>query len=323
VADLSARVQNSLDENRMLILGAQVLVGFGYQAVMQPGFDRLPAQLQYLKLVGLALMLIAIGLLIAPGAFHQIVERGNDTERLLGFASRVATVALLPFALSIGVDVFLSAFAIVGPVTAIVGGAAAALFALFFWYGLEWLVRSRVHSHRSHHPMPETPEKTHTPLSQKIRQVLTEARVVLPGAQALLGFQFAAILMDAFAKLSKELQVLHLVSLGLIAASIVFLMAPAAFHRLVENGEDSERMHRFASAMVLCAMVPLALGIAADFYVVLAKVLASDLVPAVVAGVTLVFFFGLWFGLTLAVRARDERREGRASARELTPTRAT
>jgi hypothetical protein len=32
-------------------------------------------------------------------------------------------------------------------------------------------------------------------------------------------------------------------------------------------------VHRFSSAMVLAAMVPLALGIAGDFYVVLAKVL--------------------------------------------------
>jgi len=36
------------------------------------------------------------------------------------------------------------------------------------------------------------------PLAKKIDQMLTEARVILPGAQALLGFQLAVILTQAF-----------------------------------------------------------------------------------------------------------------------------
>ena len=145
-----------------------------------------------------------------------------------------------------------------------------------------------------------------TDLSTKIEQVLTEARVVLPGAQALLGFQFAAILMDAFEKLPRTSQLVHLASLGLIAASIVLLMSPAAFHRIVESGQDTERLHRFSSAMVLCAMVPLAFGIAGDCYVVLDKVLDSAGLALTLAGVSLIFFFGLWFGVTLAMRARRD-----------------
>jgi hypothetical protein len=52
--------------------------------------------------------------------------------------------------------------------------------------------------------------------------------------------------------------------------------------------------------------VPLALGIAGDFYVVGNKVLSSPTAAIVLAGGSLVFFFGLWFGVTLAVRARTE-----------------
>ena len=145
-----------------------------------------------------------------------------------------------------------------------------------------------------------------TDLATKIKQVLTEARVVLPGAQALLGFQFAAILMDAFEKLPKTSQFVHLASLALIAASIVLLMAPAAFHRIVERGQDTERLHRFSSAMVLCAMVPLGLGIAGDCYVVLNKVFDSASVAVSLAGLSLIFFFVLWFGVTLFMRARQD-----------------
>ena len=147
------------------------------------------------------------------------------------------------------------------------------------------------------------PERT--PLETRIKQVLTEARVVLPGAQALLGFQFVAMLTDAFEKLPRTLQYLHLASLGLIALCVVLLMAPAAFHRIVERGEDSERLHRFSSAMVLGALVPLALGLSGDAYVVLEKILHSNALALTIAGIVLVLFLGVWFGLTFGVRWSD------------------
>lgn len=145
-----------------------------------------------------------------------------------------------------------------------------------------------------------------TPLATRITHVLTEARVVLPGAQALLGFQLAAVLTDAFGRLPKSSQYMHLASLGMLAASIVLLMAPAAFHRIVERGEDSERLHRFSSAMIISAQVPLALGIACDFYIVADHVLNAPTLSLGLAVASLVFFYGLWFGLTLALRARKD-----------------
>jgi hypothetical protein len=302
MAKLAVQVEHALNETRMLILGAQVLLGFQFQAAFQPGFERLPPALQNLEVAGLGLMLVAIGLLISPGAFHQIVERGNDSPRLIAFTSLIATLALLPFAAGIGVEMYLAAWVILGAEAALPAGVVATAFALSFWYGIEWLVRST---------QPAVAAKTEerqmanaTDLKTRIQQVLTEARVVLPGAQALLGFQFAAMLMDAFEKLPRTSQYVHLASLSLIAASIVFLMSPAAFHRIVERGQDTERLHRFSSAMVLCAMVPLAFGIAGDSYVVLDKVLRSTSLAIILAGGNLVLFFGLWFGVTLAMRAR-------------------
>src|SRR5690242_13943186 len=98
----------------MLILGAQVLLGFEFQATLQPGFERLPPELKSLGVVGLGLMLVATGLLISPGAFHQIVESGNDSPRVTRFATRIAALALLPFALGITIDIFVAAFTILG-----------------------------------------------------------------------------------------------------------------------------------------------------------------------------------------------------------------
>jgi hypothetical protein len=301
VTKLANQVENALNETRMLILGAQVLLGFQFQAAFQPGFERLPPELQDLKLVGLGLMLLAVGLLLAPGAFHQIVERGNDSPRVVDFTSRIATVALLPFAVGMGLDVYLAAAVVLGTAAALPAGAVATGCALVFWYGIEWLARLRQPA-LARKMEERQMASSRTDLATKIKQVLTEARVVLPGAQALLGFQFAAILMDAFAKLPRTSQLVHLASLGLIAASIVLLMAPAAFHRIVEGGQDTERLHRFSSTMVLCAMVPLGFGLAGDAYVVLDKILDSASLAVTLAGASLVFFFGLWFGVTLAIR---------------------
>jgi len=57
--------------------------------------------------------------------------------------------------------------------------------------------------------------------------------------------------------------------------AVILLLAPAAYHRIVERGETTEHRHQFASGMILAATIPLALGICGDFFVVLRKVLRS------------------------------------------------
>ena len=63
---LSDRVKIALKETRILILGAQILLGFGFRGVFGDRFDQLPAYARYADGVGLGLLVCAIGLLIAP-----------------------------------------------------------------------------------------------------------------------------------------------------------------------------------------------------------------------------------------------------------------
>ena len=67
-----------------------------------------------------------------------------------------------------------------------------------------------------------------TPLDVRVEQMLTEARVLIPGAQALFGFQLAVMLTDAFGELAVSAKVVHLTALCCIVLAMILLMAPAA-----------------------------------------------------------------------------------------------
>jgi len=47
--ELSKKVKVALDETRMLILGAQILLGFQFRGVFGDGYDQLPADSRYLS----------------------------------------------------------------------------------------------------------------------------------------------------------------------------------------------------------------------------------------------------------------------------------
>src|SRR4051812_44194063 len=99
--ELKDKIKFALDECRMLILGGQVLVGFGYQAVFQPGFEKLPESSQLLLIGSLTLLLLGLALVMSPAARDRICERGEPTYELHQFATRMAACGLLPFALGL------------------------------------------------------------------------------------------------------------------------------------------------------------------------------------------------------------------------------
>ena len=144
-------------------------------------------------------------------------------------------------------------------------------------------------------------------LFDKIDHALTEVRMILPGAQAMLGFQFVAMLTDPFDGLPAGSKAVHVVSLVLVAVAITCLMTPAAFHRIVERGEATPRQYKVTVGFMLAAMIVLAPGVTGDLYVVLRKVTGSAALAAGVAGGMLALYYGLWFGLSLVLRLKRGR----------------
>jgi len=132
--------------------------------------------------------------------------------------------------------------------------------------------------------------------------------MVLPGVQALLGFQLIAVFNQSFATiLTPAEQILHLVSFLCVALAIGLLMTPAAYHRQATPGEVSQNFADLASGLITTALAPLALAIAIDGYIV-SRIILADTVTSACIGVALAAgLLGLWYAYPQIARARRRR----------------
>jgi hypothetical protein len=293
---LEEKLKVALDENRLVILGAQVLFGFQFNGVFQDAFADLPSASRILASLALALMMLTIGLLITPSMEHRIVERGQAHPRVLALATKFAGWALLPLSVGLGRDLYIATSRSSGALTGAIVAVAFFAAAIFCWFFLAFLLRRKDLTM----PKKEVPEPT--PISAQVTQLLTEARVIIPGAQALLGFQLAVTLTHAFAQLPREAKLVHVVALCCIGVAIIFLMAPASLHRIGFGGEDSRQFVEIGSFFVTAAPLPLALGIVLDAYVAGSRALQSETAAAALAFVAALFFLGTWYGYPIMRR---------------------
>jgi hypothetical protein len=295
--DAAEKVKIALDETRMLILGAQVLLGFQMRSVFQDEFEHLPGHTKLWDGIALLVLVTVVCLLIAPAIHHRMVDNGDATRRIMRAISVVMSAALGLFALSLGINIFIALERVSDHALAVAAGIAAVVLALWFWFGAEWLAVVQ----RRGKELIMADERV--PLIKKIDQLLTDARVILQGAQALLGFQLAVILTQAFERLPSQSKAMHALALGFIALCTVLLMAPAAYHRIVFAGEASEQFHQLGSRLVIAATTALALGLAADVYVVMAKI-AGQAVGVWAATLSIVTMAVMWHVSPLVMQLR-------------------
>ena len=128
--------------------------------------------------------------------------------------------------------------------------------------------------------------------------ILEECRMVLPGIQALFGFQLIAVFNEGFAeKLSHAEQLVHLVAIVLTVLAMALVMTPAALHRQAEPREVSERFIWMGSNLVLAGMLPLAVAVALDSYIVSSLITQNGAVAMLIAAAVVTVFAALWFYL--------------------------
>jgi hypothetical protein len=298
---LAKKLSTALNETRLLILGAQVLFGFEFHGIFQDGFPDLPRTGRYLDCVSLLCMATAIGLLIAPSAQHRIVERGEETRRIHRVTTLFGGLALLPFGLGLSIDLGIGMERIAGSHAGLLSGAGFCVLAGVLWYALGFVVKLRRGD-----PIMQDEEKP-APLSTKIDQMLTEARVVLPGAQALLGFQLTVTLSHAFQQLPSDTKSIHALALCCVALTVVLLMTPAALHRIGFGGEESKSFLSMGSAFVMAAPLPLAAGIAADMFVAVERAAESSSLGIAAGVVAICILLFLWYLQPLVIRGRMQQ----------------
>jgi small-conductance mechanosensitive channel len=154
-------------------------------------------------------------------------------------------------------------------------------------------------------PMQGVGKKEPISLDSAARHLLEECRMVLPGIQALFGFQLIAVFNEGFSKkLSAGEQALHLAAIVLVAVAVALVMAPAAIHRQTQQREVSERFIWLSSRLLLASMFPLAVALCLDIYLISRVILERGTFSAAIAAILLAVIFTLWIVLPSRERAK-------------------
>lgn len=134
------------------------------------------------------------------------------------------------------------------------------------------------------------------PLSEAITHLLEECRMVLPGIQALFGFQLIVVFNPTFQeKLSSTERWFHLMAIGLIVIAIAMVMAPAAYHRQRDPQSISKEFVFIATTLLLYSMFPLMIALGLEFFLIARLITNSLALSIVLALVVMIIFSTLWF----------------------------
>src|SRR5690349_9909732 len=139
------------------------------------------------------------------------------------------------------------------------------------------------------------PIEQHENISEAVSHLLEECRMVLPGIQALFGFQLVAVFNQRFEQIPHFDQVFHIAATSLVAIAAALIMAPAAYHRMRHESAVSEHFVRISNRFILASMVLLACGIPADLFVIAAMVFTQRLYAAILALIVFAALLSLWF----------------------------
>jgi hypothetical protein len=126
---------------------------------------------------------------------------------------------------------------------------------------------------------------------RQLTEVLTELRVVLPGAQVLLGFLLTVPFATRFGKVTKPERALFFACLLLSAGGTVLLMAPSVYHRVRwgQGGKTdvvlvAHRLFLSGSALLGAAIIAAIMLVADVLFGVLAAVASACALTVMLVG---------------------------------------
>ncbi|AHY47765.1 Hypothetical Protein RradSPS_2482 [Rubrobacter radiotolerans] len=134
-------------------------------------------------------------------------------------------------------------------------------------------------------------------------ELLQELRVVLPGVQVLFAFLLVVVFSERFDEVSALQRGVYLAALLCTTLAAALLIAPTAQHRVLwRQGARAQRL-RIANGLAILGTAFLAAGMGCAIFLV-TDVIYGSLAAAVVTGVVVAVFVGLWYALPLYQRLR-------------------
>jgi Family of unknown function (DUF6328) len=157
----------------------------------------------------------------------------------------------------------------------------------------------------------ETPEQRD---DRNLSDLLLELRVATIGVQVLFGFLLGLPFTVRFSRLEAWQRWLYLAVVMLSSISIVLLVAPVAYHRLLFRRHQLGSLLQAANAMAIAGLATVALAVTGAVLLVTSYVqpgVPTPVLTIVVGGL----FVSLWFVLPLTRRAKARRPGSREGSR--------
>lgn len=155
------------------------------------------------------------------------------------------------------------------------------------------------------HELAET-KAENKQLKQCIEFILEECRMVLPGIQALFGFQLIAVFNERFHHLALTDKLVHLAAIFFTVAAVGLLMGPAAYHRVTSPRSMPPELCTVGTRLVCGGMAALMVSITLDIYLVTEMILDSISAGIICGGIAFFFFVAVWFIFPLLSRRGNQ-----------------
>lgn len=148
---------------------------------------------------------------------------------------------------------------------------------------------------------PEHTTDTDLPEDGDFSDMLSEMRIVLPGAQMLAAFLIILPFNGGFRHIVQTEKYVFLATLFCALGSLILLSAPAVQHRVMRPLADRERFKQFASRQIVAGSIALGIALVLGTNLVVSEVFGHE-VGLIGAGVIGTIVATVWWLLPLWIK---------------------
>jgi hypothetical protein len=137
-----------------------------------------------------------------------------------------------------------------------------------------------------------------------LSDLLSELRVLLPGAQTLTAFLIILPFNGGFSEIRDAEKLVYTITFVCSVTSLILFTAPAAQHRLQRPLRDREGFKNMASRLIVIGLVPLSIAILLSTQLVISETVAESWVSWGVAAGLGVLILVLWWIMPIRRQAK-------------------